>query len=362
MIGMDTIEPNMMNQQFNQQQQYPANQCEPSSSVFNSVDFGRFLSTEFNQEKSGDAFLSKDNAVPHFETPSIFKSKEAFSEMFASCNWDMNMKFPQAAPSQNVDFSRTETSKKAPLTAVLSSRDWMPFGTLGNHVDVPLSSSDIFGSQNFNIQSIEPDPIPEPLPKTNWDDMFYNQLQLVPHVENTSGGSQNSVSSDGTEEEEVPAEFNQAKDDSFKAPKESGASKKRKRKPRKKVLPDVITYVEPNDNDVLLGRGGRSNHHPGNKRYREEVKNLRTWYSGISDKDEKTDLSQCLVDYVHSYNGRFLEKDTKGWYQVPNIVARRKASQALREDTDPEKRAAKRARFLKKRAEQERANRMMQTV
>jgi len=125
--------------------------------------------------------------------------------------------------------------------------------------------------------------------------------------------------------------------------------KKRIRKPRQKVVPAVKEYVTPTINDVLLGRGGRSNHHPGNKRYREEVRNLREWYLSIGEnKDEKTSLSQCLVDYVYQYNGRFLEKDDIGWYVVPNIVARRKASQALREDDDPVKRAAKRARFLRK--------------
>ena len=130
----------------------------------------------------------------------------------------------------------------------------------------------------------------------------------------------------------------------------SGSKKrKRKRKPRQKVVPEVKEYVEPTEKDVLLGRGGRSNNHAGNKRYRAEVQNLKSWYMSTSDKDEKTDLSQCLVDYIHSYEGRFLEKDGTGWYIVPNIVARRKASQALREDNDAEKRAAKRSRFLKKR-------------
>jgi len=137
----------------------------------------------------------------------------------------------------------------------------------------------------------------------------------------------------------------------------TGGTKKRKRRPRKKVVPEVKVYVEPNQSDVLLGRGGRSNHHPGNKRYREEVKNLQRWYNDTADKTQKTDLSQTLVDFVHSCNGRFLEKDANGWYIVANIVARRKASQALREDDDPQKRAAKRARYLakKKRMEEEAA-------
>ena len=131
----------------------------------------------------------------------------------------------------------------------------------------------------------------------------------------------------------------------------SSDKKKRNRRPRQKVVPDIKVYVEPTTNDVLLGRGGRSNHHPGNKRYREEVSNLREWYGSIGDnKEDKTKLSQTLVDRIQSNNGRFLEKDKEGWYVVPNVVARRKASQALREDDDPEKRAAKRQRFLAKRA------------
>jgi len=68
-------------------------------------------------------------------------------------------------------------------------------------------------------------------------------------------------------------------------------------------------------------------------------------------------MSQVLVDVMEKMGGRFLEEDkvkegekmvSKGWYVVPNIVARRKASQALREDNDPAKRKAKRARFLAK--------------
>mmetsp|Transcript_26335 Transcript_26335/g.61259 ORF Transcript_26335/g.61259 Transcript_26335/m.61259 type:complete len:388 (+) Transcript_26335:51-1214(+) len=121
--------------------------------------------------------------------------------------------------------------------------------------------------------------------------------------------------------------------------------KKKKKKSRRNKDPDVKQYVCPSDLDVLLGRGGRSNHHRGNKRYRDEVHNLQQWYKA-STKNEKTDLSQLLVDRVHSYGGQFLknEKDTDKWYIVTNIVARRKASQALREHLTPEQRAAKKAK------------------
>merc|ERR1711935_491614 len=163
--------------------------------------------------------------------------------------------------------------------------------------------------------------------KTNWESMFIGQLQ------------QQAVAPP-----DAPAP----------------ATKKRKRKKRSKLVPEHKTYVETTQHDVLLGRGGKSNHHPGNKRYREEVENFRPLYASLITDEEKTSMSQALVDVMERMGGRFLEEDkikdvltnkviSQGWYVVPNIVARRKASQALREDSDPEKRKAKRARFLAKR-------------
>lgn len=124
--------------------------------------------------------------------------------------------------------------------------------------------------------------------------------------------------------------------------------KTRRNGPRRKKEPQKKEYVENlTDLDVLCGRGGKSNHHNGNKKYRDEVGHLQQWYKS-SEKNEKTDLSQCLVNYVHSYGGRFLklEESNKRWYLVTNHVARRKASQALREHATPEERAAKRALII----------------
>lgn len=117
-------------------------------------------------------------------------------------------------------------------------------------------------------------------------------------------------------------------------------TKQNKKKPRRNKDPDVKIYKEPSDTDVLLGRGGRSNHHPGNIAYRNEVGNLRDWYRG-SEKNAKTDLSQLLVDWVQGERrGQFLKMEvaTQRWYIVTNIVARRKSSQALREHMTKEER------------------------
>jgi hypothetical protein len=119
--------------------------------------------------------------------------------------------------------------------------------------------------------------------------------------------------------------------------------KKKRSNTRSRREPEVKEFVEPLAADVLLGRGGRSNHHSGNVAYRNEVGKLRDWYR-TSEKNAKTDLSQLLVNWVHKeQHGRFLKLDapTDRWYVVTNIVARRKASQALREHMTQEEREAK---------------------
>eukprot|EP00535_Pseudo-nitzschia_heimii_P004940 CAMPEP_0197189706 /NCGR_PEP_ID=MMETSP1423-20130617/20263_1 /TAXON_ID=476441 /ORGANISM="Pseudo-nitzschia heimii, Strain UNC1101" /LENGTH=410 /DNA_ID=CAMNT_0042641903 /DNA_START=297 /DNA_END=1525 /DNA_ORIENTATION=- len=119
-----------------------------------------------------------------------------------------------------------------------------------------------------------------------------------------------------------------------------------KRKPRK-VIPEIKEYVEFTQKDVLFGRGGRSNHHQGNKIYRDIVTNNQNHYRGC-DKNEKTKVAQGIVDHIQNVvGGRFLEldRDIKRWFLVPNVVARRKVGQALRENNTEEARAAKRAKY-----------------
>jgi len=135
--------------------------------------------------------------------------------------------------------------------------------------------------------------------------------------------------------------------DSVPEVQEGAGKRKRKRKPRPKILPDVKVYVEIETNDVLSGRGGKSNHHPGNNRYREEIQNNREFYATLGeDNDAKASVAEAVVTFVQSNGGRFLEKDDVGWFVIHDRAARLKASQALREDDDQEKRAAKRARYL----------------
>eukprot|EP00980_Cylindrotheca_fusiformis_P023989 scaffold11305_cov74-Cylindrotheca_fusiformis.AAC.1 len=123
-----------------------------------------------------------------------------------------------------------------------------------------------------------------------------------------------------------------------------------KRKPRRKIIPiNKAYYIDKyGDSDILLGRGGRSNHHPGNKIYRDLVTEHQPYYRNCDNKSEKTKVAQAIVDLVQrDHKGRFLEldKEANRWYIVPNIVARRKVGQALRENNTEEARAMKREKY-----------------
>jgi hypothetical protein len=89
------------------------------------------------------------------------------------------------------------------------------------------------------------------------------------------------------------------------------------------------------DADILSGRGGKSNHHVGNKRFRQVVSEMKSMYRSTGQKTDKTALSKGIVEYVHSYGGRFLIQKKVGndreWHLMSKAEARKKTSQALRE-------------------------------
>jgi hypothetical protein len=86
-------------------------------------------------------------------------------------------------------------------------------------------------------------------------------------------------------------------------------------------------------NDVICGRGGKANSHPGNISFRSEALKLRSWYES-SSKSEKYTISNMLVDFVKERGGRFLKRDGENpgrWLECDGNDVRKKASQALRE-------------------------------
>lgn len=102
-------------------------------------------------------------------------------------------------------------------------------------------------------------------------------------------------------------------------------------KPADVPKPDeIIVLVQRND--VLLGRGGETNHHVGNIQYRQLVKACQPAYLAAKRRD-KPRIAAAIVHVVRARSGRFLKKLSMDntWKDVGNTRAREKTSQALRE-------------------------------
>lgn len=296
--------------------------------VLDSVDFINFL-----QQKS----MKSSDSLTGLLGPggsSMFKSKDSFGSSFLSKDWESkpssnkplhasgNGRTWKAAENLNIPTAiaaavSAPASKDSKFT-VQKSQDWIKLNTLGEYVDMPYSTNMFSATGSSKQQAKASLAIPSSFSvKAESKVVLAIQENPVPII--------------------------------------GAKTKKRKRAPRKKIVPVNKKYMTFTDDDVLMGRGGKSNHHKGNIRYRREIERLQEQYKETGDKDEKTSISEQLVTLIQSYGGNFLEKDEHGWYVIDDVIARRKASQALREDKDPEKRKAKRQRFLTKRAREEEA-------
>lgn len=123
-------------------------------------------------------------------------------------------------------------------------------------------------------------------------------------------------------------------------------SKKQSRKPRvrkpRRSIPNEKEYIpeneQPTQSDVVGGRGGRSNHHPGNRPYWIRILESRNEYTKSRSDHEKARIANGILRYVQEeLRGRFLNIDskTKGWYILPNTVVLDKIKQALRDKYIP---------------------------
>jgi len=86
-------------------------------------------------------------------------------------------------------------------------------------------------------------------------------------------------------------------------------------------------------NDVLLGRGGKTNSHVGNQRFRTIVTEHQTEYLNAR-KCDKILIARKIVATVQQRGGRFLKRSSGGscvWELVDDKKAQLKTSQALRE-------------------------------
>lgn len=86
------------------------------------------------------------------------------------------------------------------------------------------------------------------------------------------------------------------------------------------------------DNDVLSGRGGGTNVHPGNRLFRDLINVHRRAYLKAR-KNDKPSISRAIVKEIRRHDGRFLKRDEKTglWFEIGDDAAREKTSQALRQ-------------------------------
>eukprot|EP00934_Nitzschia_sp_Nitz4_P007855 Nitzschia sp. Nitz4//scaffold337_size18511//2857//4623//NITZ4_008779-RA/size18511-processed-gene-0.7-mRNA-1//-1//CDS//3329548307//7845//frame0 len=95
--------------------------------------------------------------------------------------------------------------------------------------------------------------------------------------------------------------------------------------------------VDPNNNDVLCGRGGRINSHTGNVQFRDIINSKKKEYLAPSTKKlEKAHIAAAIVYDIRAMDppGRFLkeDRDTGLWFDIGDVKAIKKTGQALRED------------------------------
>ncbi|KAL7576262.1 hypothetical protein ACA910_018090 [Epithemia clementina (nom. ined.)] len=279
-----------------------------------------------------------------FNGPSIGKTTER-SGMFTSREWGKNL-----GPLQDVDVQKVFQTSQESLTA---------------KSDAPRK-----GETESSVN--------QPKTKRDWNDIVMRDLQASiakPEQRSVRGGA---TPADAALLAAAAAAFgnpDRVGDASEKVFKEKRVLEKAEKpsKPLKKRMNQVPSalpmevqppmepieqlppedsngrvFVEPTDLDVLLGRGGRTNNHPGNKKYLEAKDNMQDKYLK-ADKNGKTPISQELVDIVKGWRGRFLKLDPSSnrWYEVDNATARKKCSQTLREINTAEERAAKRAKYTK---------------
>jgi hypothetical protein len=93
------------------------------------------------------------------------------------------------------------------------------------------------------------------------------------------------------------------------------------------IADNELTYA-----DVLLGRGGWINSHPGNVFFRALVDEYRMEYAPAG-RGSKASVAKKVVHLIRNNHGRFLKKDEDDdlWFEVGDQKAIEKTGQTLRE-------------------------------
>ena len=95
-----------------------------------------------------------------------------------------------------------------------------------------------------------------------------------------------------------------------------------------------VTIEVPENSDVLCGRGGLSNKHPGNRLFRRLVQENKTVYQLTIGPSHKQFLVMSIMEAIHNQGGRFIRQEGGNWVEISRRQVAIKTSQALRENVD----------------------------
>jgi len=151
---------------------------------------------------------------------------------------------------------------------------------------------------------------------------------------------ENEINGDGDKDDESKSD-DEIKDNRPQEEKDKEAKEKEERekirieelKEKYKDWP-VRNITEPHENDVMYGRGGGTNHHKGNKKYRIMVEDRKLEYVNSKRLDKPLVALEIIrIWRAQLPTGRFLKHNDKTgqWDDVGDKKAREKTSQALRE-------------------------------
>jgi hypothetical protein len=152
----------------------------------------------------------------------------------------------------------------------------------------------------------------------------------------TSETDTSSSLSSSEKKEENEVEDTRSMEEKEKDEKDKAEAEKKRLEELKKKYADwpLRGIKDPHANDVMYGRGGGTNHHPGNKLYRKMVEDRKLEY--VNSK--RLDKPLVALEIIRLWRaqippGRFLKLDEKTglWSDVGDKKAREKTSQALRE-------------------------------
>lgn len=210
----------------------------------------------------------------------------------------------------------------------------------GESIPTTVSSSSSFSTSSSSSSSplLRPPPT---LPPVHLEDLLVTSSSNISSNNNTT--TNNSTSSSSSSDSSGYHEDTQQQLHS------DPETQRRKRK-----------GITPTDRDVVFGRGGFANAHVGNQRMLGRVTGLKPRYK-MATKKHKTDMSRFIVQSIMQEGGRFLIRSNKNnkrkynhvdndedeeeddddeapiWREASIENARRKVSQALRQETPLER-------------------------